>query len=80
MTKETVRRLLQRGFTKLTVHGLRTTFDVWASEMIDYHAEIVNHALAHLKGDATIRAYRRTDYFDKRRRGLMEDWADYVTT
>lgn len=79
MTKETVRRLLQRGFPKLTVHGLRTTFDVWASEMIDYHAEIVNHALAHLKGDATIRAYRRTDYFE-RRRGLMEEWADYVTT
>ena len=46
--------------------------------MTDYPAEIVNHALPYLKGDATIRAYRRTDYFE-RRRGLMEAWADYVT-
>ena len=78
MTKETLSRFFQRGFPGATVHGLRTTFDVWASEMTDYPAEIVDHALAHLKGDATIRAYRRTDYFDKRR-ALMEEWADYVT-
>ena len=80
MTKETLQRFLRRGVSgsAATIHGLRTTLDVWASEMTDYPAEIVNHALAHLKGDATIRAYRRTDYFDKRR-ALMEEWADYVT-
>ena len=33
--------------------------------MTDYPAEIVNHALPYLKGDATIRAYRRTDYLPR---------------
>ena len=77
MTRETLVRFLQKAFEGATVHGLRTTFDMWASETTDYPAEIVNHALAHLEGSATIRAYRRTDYFE-RRRGLMDAWADYV--
>ena len=71
-------RFLQKAFVSAVVHGLRTTFDMWASETTEYPAEIVNHALAHLEGSATIRAYRRTDYFEKRR-ALMRDWARYVT-
>ena len=60
-----------------TVHGLRSTFRDWAAEQTDYPAEIAEHALAHIEGSATERAYRRTDYFEKRR-GLMQAWADYV--
>ena len=78
MTRETLVRFLQKAFESAVVHGLRTTFDMWASETTEYPAEIVNHALAHLEGSATIRAYRRTDYFEKRR-ALMRDWARYVT-
>jgi hypothetical protein len=33
-------------------------------------------ALAHVRGDQTIRAYARGDLFDKRRK-LMETWALY---
>ena len=78
MTRETLVRFVQKAFKGVVVHGLRTTFDMWASETTEYPAEIVNHALAHLEGSATIRAYRRTDYFEKRR-ALMRDWARYVT-
>ena len=36
-----------------------------------------NLRLAHVEGSAAELAYRRTDYLDKRR-GLMQDWADFV--
>ena len=40
--------------------------------------EIAEAALAHVVGDATERAYRRSDALE-RRRGLMEMWATYLT-
>ena len=79
MTKETPLRFIRKHFPKIVVHGFRTTLDMWASEQTEYAAQLVDHALAHLNDDATIRAYRRTDFFDKRR-ALMNDWAEYVTT
>ena len=72
-------RHFQRRFGVFTLHGLRSSFRDWAAEQTDTPAEIVEHALAHLEGSATIRAYRRTDYFQKRRQ-LMKDWAGFVTT
>jgi hypothetical protein len=33
-------------------------------------------ALAHIRGDATVQAYARSDLFDKRRT-LMDAWATY---
>ena len=65
-------RHFQAPLGVFTLHGLRSSFRDWAAEQTDTPAEIVEHALAHLEGSATIRAYRRTDYFQKRRR-LMED-------
>ena len=40
-------------------------------------SEIAEHALAHIEGSATERAYRRTDFYDKRR-ALMQEWADFI--
>ena len=75
----TALRFFHRQFEgDYSIHGLRSTFQDWAAEQTDTPAEIVEHALAHLEGSATIRAYRRTDYFEKRR-SLMSAWADYVT-
>ena len=79
ITSVTALRFFHRQFEgNYSVHGLRSTFQDWAAEQTDTPAEIVEHALAHLEGSATIRAYRRTDYFEKRR-SLMSAWADYVT-
>jgi integrase len=60
-----------------TVHGMRSTFRDWAAENSDVPREIAEYALAHVEGSAAELAYRRSDYFDKRR-GLMQDWADFV--
>ena len=60
-----------------TPHGLRSSFRDWAAELSDVPREIAEHALAHVEGSETERAYRRTDFFE-RRRGLMQDWADYL--
>ena len=34
-------------------------------------------ALAHIEGSAVELAYRRTDYYEKRR-ALMQEWADAI--
>ena len=60
-----------------TPHGLRSSFRDWAAECTEYPREICEFALAHVEGSAAELAYRRTDYFE-RRRGLMQQWADFV--
>jgi len=59
-----------------TAHGFRSSFRDWAGDATDYSREVAEAALAHVVGDATERAYRRSDAFEKRR-GLMWDWAEY---
>ena len=58
-------------------HGMRSTFRDWAAEMTDAPREIVELCLSHDDASAIERAYRRTDYLEKRR-GVMQDWSDYV--
>ena len=60
-----------------TPHGLRSSFRDWAAECTEYPREICEFALAHVEGSAAELAYRRTDYFESRR-GLMQQWADFV--
>ena len=91
ISQDGIRQLLRRKY-KATSHGFRSSFRdstagrqllarAWAAgaaEKTDFPSEIIEHALAHQEGSATIRAYRRTDYFEKRRE-LMQAWADFVT-
>lgn len=70
--------LLKRmGRDDITTHGFRSTFRDWAAEATDYRHEVVEAALAHTVNDKVVAAYRRTDFFD-RRRDLMADWARYA--
>ena len=72
--------LLRRmGRQDATTHGFRSSFRDWAGEVSTFEREVVEVALAHTVGDATERAYRRGDAFEKRRR-LMEAWARYIET
>jgi len=64
---------------ELTAHGFRSTFRDWAAERTNYPREIAEAALAHRIPDATERAYRRGDLFEKRTR-LMAEWARYCGT
>ena len=62
----------------VTVHGFRSTFRDWASEVAGAPREVAEMSLAHKVGSDVERAYARSDLLDKRR-ALMERWAQYVT-
>lgn len=64
---------------RVTVHGFRTTFRMWAAEMTNYPREVAEHSLAHQLPDAVERAYQRGSQFTKRT-SLMSDWAVYCST
>jgi len=61
-----------------TLHGMRSTFRDWAGDCTDHAREVIEGALAHIEGDATEQAYRRSDAIDKRR-ALLGDWELYLT-
>jgi integrase len=60
----------------VTVHGFRSTFRDWVADETDHPREVAEAALAHTLENRVEAAYRRTDFFMKRRK-LMNDWADY---
>jgi integrase len=64
------------GREGVTIHGFRSSFADWASERGGMPREVAELSLAHEVGDATERAYRRSDLLDKRRT-LMERWARF---
>lgn len=66
------------GYEKVTVHGFRSSFTDWAAEKTKIPKEVVDKALAHKLVDRVEAAYRRTDFFERRRR-LMNAWAQFVT-
>jgi integrase len=70
----TLRKL---GHGDVTVHGMRSAFRTWAAEQTSFPHEIAELALAHNVHDAVVRAYKRTDLFDRRRR-LMQLWCDFL--
>jgi integrase len=61
-----------------TYHGMRSAFRDWAAEQTDFPEPIVETALAHKQRDAVVAAYRRTDFFD-RRRALMSACGAFCT-
>jgi integrase len=71
-----MRELLKRLGYKTTIHGLRSSFRDWAGEQTNFAREVCEAALAHVNGDATERAYARSDMLEKRGR-LMESWSEY---
>lgn len=72
-------RLLRTLRGGVSVHGFRSSFSDWAHDTTGYSNHVIELSLAHSIGNATEKAYRRSDLFSKRRR-LMDDWAKYCTT
>lgn len=77
MSDSTLSKLLRENSLGTTPHGARTAFRTWAAECSDAPREIAEFALAHVEGSVAELAYRRTDYFE-RRRVLMREWAAYL--
>jgi integrase len=78
LAHSTLQMLLRRMEQPVTVHGFRSAFRDWAGETTAFPHDVCEAALAHVRGDQTIRAYARGDLFDKRRK-LMAAWATYCS-
>lgn len=64
---------------RVTVHGFRATFRMWAAESTNYPREVAEHALAHQLPDAVERAYQRGTQFAKRQ-ALMVEWGRFCAS
>ena len=53
-------------------HGFRSSFRDWAAECTDAPREVCELALAHVNSDRVEAAYRRSDLFDRRGRGVAD--------
>jgi integrase len=60
-----------------TVHGMRSSFDQWASEVCHAEREVIERCLAHAVKGKTQAAYDRSDLLD-RRRAIMTAWAGFL--
>lgn len=70
--------LLKRmGFGHITVHGFRSTFKDWASEITNFSDDLSEAALAHRIRDKAKAAYKRGKMIEKRRT-LMDAWAQFA--
>lgn len=78
LTNAALGKMLRDSGRTETVHGMRSTFRDWAAEkMPTVPYAVAEMALAHTVGDATERAYLRTDLRDHRR-ALMDTWGAYA--
>ena len=58
--------------------GFRSTFRDWAAER-SYPDAVAEAALAHSVPDAVVAAYKRTTFFELRKK-MMDDWAAFATS
>ena len=77
LSDSTLSKLVRENGIRAVPHGFRASFRTWAAECSDVPREIAEFALGHVEGSSAELAYRRTDYFEKRRE-LMEQWGTYV--
>jgi integrase len=68
---------LRRMNVDVTVHGFRSSFRMWASEVGHVEFEIAESCLSHRVGNAVSRAYNRSNR-SERQRPVMASWASYV--
>ena len=76
MPNGTLSRPLKKLGIKAVPHGFRSSFRDWAAES-GVSEPVAEAALAHKETNLVVAAYRRSDFFDRRRQ-LMDDWAAYL--
>ena len=76
ISDNSVTRVMQATAPGTTIHGLRSSFRDWAAERTSFAREVAEAALAHAVASQVEAAYRRTDFFDRRRK-LMAEWAAF---
>jgi integrase len=65
------------GITNTTLHGFRSSFRDWASEIGGIDDNVAELSLNHKVGNAVQQAYFRTTLFDKRKVAMLA-WADWL--
>jgi len=78
MSENTVNSALKRmGYEgKLTGHGIRGTISTALNEK-GYSSDWIEAQLSHVGSDKVRRSYNHAKYVEQRR-GMMQDWADYL--
>jgi integrase len=79
MSLSAVLRRMGIPSTVATQHGFRGSFKSWVIDETEFANELSEAALAHVVGDKTEAAYRRTTMLERRRR-LMLAWAHFLET
>jgi len=64
------------GYTDITVHGFRSTFQDWAEEYGEYPEVLADKAIAHKTSNKARRPYQRGDMLERRRK-MMDHWSQY---
>ena len=73
ISDQTMSALMARAKLAYRPHGFRSSLRDWIAETQTAPHEVAETVLGHAVGGAVERAYRRTDYLD-RRRVVMEAW------
>ena len=79
LSDSTLSKLLRELGVGAVPHGFRSSYRDWAAERTDVPREVCELARAHVNSDHVEAAYRRNDLFE-RRRDLMQDWAEYLSS
>ena len=72
----TLTKIMRDTDTPYVVHGFRSSFSDWRADATTFAPELAEAALSHAVPDPIAAAYKRTDFFDKRR-AVMRAWGDY---
>ena len=79
ISKNTVNKMLtQKGYKdKLRVHGIRTCGRQWLQLLPTAKESIIELCLSHVVGNQVQQAYNRGDYYEERKR-IMIEWNKFV--
>jgi len=73
-----LRMLMNRmGVGEYTPHGFRSSFRTWGATNTQMTSEALEVALAHYSNSSIVSVYRRTDFFEERRR-IFDQWQYYL--
>jgi integrase len=78
LSNKALAMLLRRMGVDFTVHGFRTSFRTWCSDVAHAEFEVAEQCLSHRVGNDVSRSYNRTSMLE-RRCPIMTAWANYVT-
>ena len=76
LSSMTLLTVLRRMEINAVVHGFRSSFRDWTAERTNAAREVAEACLAHVVKDKSERAYKRTEFLQKRKK-LMDDWAAF---